>query len=278
MYVLFLIPLLLELIIPQSEKPAWTPEWALLILVVVMLVSAFLAGWFNMVGKACTRYLTNIAPTREPNLQTALEGFTLFREFLPGVSRYFPTMLVGYLIQALVVFGLFLWMRPLWDKNLPVLEQFYQDGLPTVAKLSALPPAQLLDLNELSMAILVSASIYVGFSLITMLWPAFVILHRDNVFTAYWRSLVQFFRDPFRLLLISLLLFGLQFLFTLGFVTTVASVMLLAAFCQFASLLTEIYRAVVLFVYVYETTGKPVPFDDETDKPDEEDVGEPPVI
>lgn len=257
-YILLLLSLVISLVFPQSEVPSWEWRWIALFSVLLLLVAAFMAGWFGMIRKACVRYFEQNRETMNPT-DLALEGFTLFSGFLPGIARYFPSVVVGVLIQAMVVLGLFLMVQPVWAQNSALLEQVFkqasQGRQEVEAIVRSLTPAQLGQLNEFFLVLMTALLIYVGFYLLTMLWPAFLVLYNESAVKAYWRSITQFFKDPFALLLLWALFLSTQFVLHL---LTVALPTLLAAIFQLLGLMVEVYMGVVLFVYACHKVGKPV--------------------
>jgi hypothetical protein len=269
-YIFLLGLFLFGAILGQAGLPAMDWHWLLLGLIMLLIFAAIMAGWFNMVATACNRFL---AQPREQALQpvSPLDAFTLFRAFLPGIGQFFPNVALGYLIQIAMGVLLLLTAQPLWSKNAALLEKMATLGIDERLRfLETLNQAQLLSLSQLSMVMLAALVVYALFAMLIMLWPAFVIYYGDNAFTACLRSIRQFFRDPLRLLAISLLLFLIKVpLFFLGssINPTGTTFSLLSAGIQLLSLLVEIYAAIVLFVYVYQFVGKPIeqPDEDESD-------------
>jgi hypothetical protein len=243
--------------------PAIDWRWLALILLVSLTIAAFLCGWFSMIAKACGNYFE--APKEKLlSLGYIPQAFSLFREFLPGVSRLFPAMALGVLLHTAVVMGLLWWVHPALEKLWTLLQTLQANGNDQM-DLTPYEPALQAISREMSKASLV----YVAFSLLTMLWPAFVVYYHDNALTAYCRSAMQFLRDPLRLIGIGVFFFCLQAVLSLGMFTNSEMV---AIFSQFAGWLAEIYMAVVLFVYVYRMVGKPVP------EAAEEPAEEPPAV
>lgn len=264
MYVLLFFQLLVSQIVPKSEMPALDWRWALLAIVVALLTAAIMAGWFSMIATACTRYLERkekgAAETVSP-----IEPFTLFREFLPGIGARFPQFTLSLIIQIAFIALLGFLVYPYWMKNQALVMELLKDRAEGRTTPPVLTFPQQQQLAELLLMMLASMLLHLLFMLLTMLWPAYVTLYRDNAFKAYWRSFVQFIRDPFRFLAISGIFVFVQILRLLGVAAgqSWAGVVLV-----FMALLAEIYTFIVLFVYAYEVVGKPVPEprlnDDET--------------
>ncbi|HEY9686878.1 MAG TPA: hypothetical protein V6C52_07900 [Coleofasciculaceae cyanobacterium] len=254
MYVVLFSWLLLNLVIPKGEMPSLDLRWGLLALVTLMMMAAIQAGWFNMIAKACIRYMDAQAKeSQEP--VSPLEAFTLFREFLPGISGYFPQFTLGTIVQTgvLLLFGSMAY--PAWLKNQALFQELFRIATEGSKNLPMLSMAQQQHLGEFMLIMLLALLMYALFWLITMLWPAYVILYEDNALKACWRSFMQFLRDPFRLLAISGVFLIAQFLPALGLLTGDS---LVAIVFHFTGMLIEIYAFIVMFVYVYQVVGKPI--------------------
>lgn len=279
-YIFLLGLFLFGAILGQAGMPTMDGHWLLLGFIMLLIFAAIMAGWFNMVATACTRFL---AQPREQALQpvSPLDAFTLFRAFLPGVGQFFPNIALGYLIQIVMGALLMLTVQPLWAKNAALLEKMTALGIDERMRfIQTLTQAQLVSLSELSMVMLAVLLVYALFAMLIMLWPTFVIYYGDNALKACLRSIRQFFRDPLRLLAISLflLLIKAPFFFIGSSINpSGAAFSLLSAGMQLLSLLVEIYGAIVLFVYVYQAVGKPIELPEENES-DEDLTDEPPSI
>ena len=58
------------------------------------ITSAFISGWFNMF-KRCVETPVN---ENQPEKEQVEDSFYLFKEFFPGVGKYFVNILVGLLL------------------------------------------------------------------------------------------------------------------------------------------------------------------------------------
>jgi hypothetical protein len=280
-YIFLLGLFVFGVILGQAGSPGMDWHWFLLAFILLLILAAMMAGWFNMVALACVRFLE--AQPRGQALQpvSPLDAFSLFRAFLPGIGRFFVNIAFGYFIQIAVATLLLLAAQPLWVKNTALLEKMASLGLDDRLRyIETLSQAQLTSLSELSLFLLGALVVYAVFAMLIMLWPAFVVYYGDNALKACWRSIRQFLRDPLRLVAISLFLLALKIpFFFLGSSlnpTGSASVSFLAAGVQLLSLLVEIYAAIVIFVYVYQAVGKPVLVLDEPASDDTAD--EPPSL
>ncbi len=264
-YVFFLGLLLLSLSVSQPEAPSLALRWILMLAVGLVLFTAIMAGWYNMVALACIRYLgtPNKSIYRE---RAVIDAFTLFQAFLPGVGQFFLPVLGGYLIQWGMTVLLLVPVYPLLVKNLPLLEKLpTSDFLTLYNTLDHLPIAQVESLNTMILSLLGALAVNALFSWLTLLWPAFVIVYDENPLKACYRSILQFFRDPLRLLGLSLLLFTIWLpLFLTSKLLVTLNNMLLGAACELTLLLLFIYAAVSIFVYTIQTLGLPQPKSTET--------------
>lgn len=253
MYVLLFFSLLLVSIWPQGELPSWEPRWMLLVAVMALLTAAFMSGWFNMIATASHRYITR-QKGKPMDVAATVEAFKLFGEFLPGVGRFFLPFALGIAIQGLVVFLLYLGLQDLISVNMNVFEKIAEaPPYERNAILTTLTPEELNRFADLALAMIGSMAVYGLYTLLTMFWPALVILYGHNVFKAFWLSIRQFFRDPWRILALGLFFLSAQLVLTL--MMSLGAVMFIVS--QFLALMLEIYMAVVLFVYIMAALGAP---------------------
>jgi hypothetical protein len=281
-YIFLLGLFVFSIILSQAGMPSLDTRWLLLGMVMLLIFAAIMAGWFNMVATACTRYLDK---PREVALEqtSPLDAITLFRAFLPGISRFFPTITIGYLIQIGMAILLLLPTQPLWAKNSAVLEKIVSMDIQERSQfIQGLSTAQLVSLSEFSLMVTAGLLIYWLFSLLIMLWPAFVLYYGDNAFKACFRSMLQYLKDPLWMIGICLFFLGLKApLFLLSSSVGPPSpgqFSLGAVAVQLISLLVEIYTAIVIFVYVYQRVGKPSLQPEEEVLENPSDSDEPPGI
>ena len=275
-YVFLFALLLFELIMPNAGMPELELRWLLLGGIMLLLIAAIMAGWFNMVAQACDRFL-NKPREQAMTKHSPVEAFTLFRHFLPGVSKFVLPVAQGYLIQFLPVLILVIATQALWVDAFPLMKKLaFMDVAQQMKTIEALPPAERAGLQQLMLTITFGALGYLGFSLLIMLWPAFAILYRENGLQACWHSFARFFRDPVRMISLSAIVIALRLPVILVTGLTGGSNMFIAATAQLLGLLIEIYLPVVMFVYVYQIVGKPVFPSEESDS--ERSVQAPPAI
>ena len=260
MYVFFFGLLLLSFMISRAEAPTLEIRWLLWLAVSLLLFTAIMAGWYNMVALACTRFL---GTPREatPRERSVIEAFTLFQAFLPGVGLYFLPVLGGYLIQWGMTALLVLPVYPLMVKSLPLIQKLPTGDFHALYNvLDQLSSAQIQSLNLMFLSLLGVLVVNALFSWLTILWPAFVILYDENPLKACYRSIRQFFKDPLNLIGLSLLLCAAWVpLFLASKVFAALNNMLLGAASELLILLLFIYGAVSIFVYAIQTLGMPKP-------------------
>ena len=260
-YVFFLALLLLGMILPQNEAPAFELRWYLLFGIVLLLSAALMAGWFNMLAVACDRFLGR--PSSSP-LQTMapLEALSLFKEFLPGISRWFLPITGGFCLQ-LAMLAFVLWpLQSLFSKYGHILMQLAQLPSASLSQQSfyKLPEWQQNEISSAGFLLLIGLLIYALLSFMASLWPAFVVYYDNNPLKAYFRSIFQIFKDPLGLIGLYALIFLLRLPMAVLYAFAGASNNdLLIAGSRMLHLTMEIFILVLMFVYVYRTCGKPTP-------------------
>lgn len=264
----FLLAWLLVIwVLPQTEMPSLEMRWILLFVVLFLWFAAVMAGLYNMVSLACDRFLSR---SREQALReiTPMDALTLFKAFLPGVSRFFMPIVGGYLIQ-LAMAVLLLWpAQQMLAKYWPMmLKMSGLDFNHRLALMKSMSMAQQDDLLSLGTMLMVGMAVFILFGLMTMLWPAFVVYYRNNPLKACFRSMAQFFKDPLTLLSLVVVLVGLRL--SLGLVNSLGASgnFILTLISLLMNLFVEIFITIVVFVYVYKTVGKPIPEPEEKETP-----------
>lgn len=263
-YVFFLFMLIASFVLGPSISPVslnvrTLTLWGLLLL----LFSAFMAGFYHMISQACQQYLLaqeDNRPEALPNRkrEAVITAFSLFRDFLPGIGQFFLPVTIGYMVQFGVLAALGWNLHPLWLKVMPILmrtESLLNSGKSPEQVASWLTFTQQTELAEFVFGILIVVGLYGIFSGLTLLWPVFMVLYGKNPLKAYGLSIKQFFKDPVRLLLLSLLFLGIKLL--LSFLT-LSGGMFVDILGRLALLLLEIYMSISLFVYAWLVIGKPV--------------------
>jgi hypothetical protein len=264
-YVFFLFMLIASFVLGPSVTPTMRLDtrtfalWGMLLL----LFSAFMAGFYYMISQACQRYLFAHEASRPEALpnrkhEAVTGAFGLFRDFLPGIGQFFLPITIGYVIQFGVLGALAWNLNPLWVKVMPLLirmETLVNAGRTPEQVVSWLSLTQQTELAELIVGILLVILVYGVFSLLTLLWPVFIVLYEKNPLKAYGLSLKHFFKDPVRLMLLSVFFLAAKLLFSFF---TLSAGMFVDILGRLALLLLEIYMTITLFVYAWLVIGKPV--------------------
>jgi hypothetical protein len=218
------------------------------------------------------------ASTEPPAVDSFFEPFKRFNAFLPGVGEHFWSFVLGNGIQILV--GLFLlaisYLIIDQTTGFPS-DNIAKDLMTQAEKLATTQEMKKYLLNlptpeqdKIAFALLCftgSMLVYMGFSTLTFLWPAFVVSHHVGAFKAYWLSLRQFFKDPGRILLMALFLI-LSYM-TMGQLGQ-ADNGILAIFVQFFIFFIQTLFSVLLIVYVLQASPLPMHPKDQEDQKEPE--------
>lgn len=93
-------------LLPLSSKSGGPSVFYILLFIIPALLAVFLSGWLNMF-KACVEATTdgNLAESKRTE-----DSFLLFKEFFPGVEKYFVKIALGILnfICLFLLFNLFM--------------------------------------------------------------------------------------------------------------------------------------------------------------------------
>ena len=179
------------------------PAIIIIILSLVGLFCAFLAGWFNMFHKCVQNSFDENITEKE----MAENSPALFKEFTPGVGKYFLKVFVGLIIYV-VLFYLFLTFSsylcekfigfPQSVSKTDITQAVFSESkaLEVLNKLSKHDKILILKWN---LVILFSTGV---FSFLTMFWLPAMIAENKNPFSAYLASLVKILQKPFQTLII----------------------------------------------------------------------------
>lgn len=266
----------------QGEAPSLESKWVLLAVCILLLNIACYAGWFSMIVSAVRDHciqitaLINHPETPEQASQDAdnrpdpfLTPFKHFTAFIPGVGQFFNGFMVGYGLQILFLLFLCLigYLVVEYTSGFPDhLEKLFDVYHPEEVRKYLLKanPAQLKKFEVLNLALLGIMLLNALFSLLTYLWPAFMVVHRVGPFKAYGKSMAQFVRDPF-------LLTFLMFLFIASFLSMSAasqtSNFILSIMMDFCRVILMTFSSVLTVLYVFQLGEVPDPILDIEDEP-----------
>jgi hypothetical protein len=274
-YVYFLFSLVTLFVIQgPSDSLGSADALAFLLLGLLGLIfSAFMAGLYYMAGNVCRRYLQpDIGDSwGQPSKRLKAVSFSIFKDFLPGIGRYFMPMVLGYAVQVACLAALLWSLNPLWLRAVVILRpvmdkmlQHHREMITSQQLMAALSASQKNTLIDLFMGFLMVLLGYGLFWLLTCLWPIMLLWYTGNPLRAYWLSLRQFFRDPLRLLSIGVCYSVLAVL--LSFVMMLDG-LFLALFARLGFLLLSIGLTITLFVYAWRVIGPPTVDEDKDEEP-----------
>lgn len=186
--VLFLFLFSIYLGVAQNA-PATTISAILLLITIVLMFSAFFAGWFFMVRKAVELNKKEFIIDDDKSRAS----FELMKEIPIGVGEYF----LSFLGAAFLYFGLFVFVSFIAyqvgmhfigkvDLDLRVLKLALESSAAMKAFISSLSPQQLVKLNAWYLMVLSCMTI---FSFLTMFWAAEIIFKTKNAFVAFFKAL-----------------------------------------------------------------------------------------
>lgn len=176
------------------------------IILLILMTSAFIAGWFNMIKLAITDYKD------EPN--------SLIKEFVPGVGEYFlPSLGAFFIILTTIITALtisyFIGINNIGDPGISseALTNALKDSVALKNFVANLNTEQLVKINLWNSLILTTTA--VSYFLIFLYIPA-LFLKNKNPFVAYLISLKDLFsKKIFKTLAIFLLILMLSFFLSL---------------------------------------------------------------
>lgn len=273
-YVLLLGLMLTALLSPKEAMPSLDTRWLFMSGILLLLMGSFIAGWFNMIATACRRFIER-SKLNTSTSNDMMDNLTLFKAFLPGISMHLLSVTANFLILGGLIFLFSVLIQPLWEQNIGFIEAQVARGHFDPQALLSLPPKQLEQMQELALLFWFAFICIVVFMMLTALWPAFVTLYGDNIFKAYWQSILKFFRDPFRFLFLTALYLGSQLVFMMISAALAPASTLLGVTIQLFGLMFSIYAMITLFMYTIRTTERPLmaePLDEPTPKQPDDDA------
>lgn len=233
--------LLMGFILNPAGRLRFDSAGIVLLLSVCGLFCAFIAGWFNMFYKSVE---LQSKPDLSPE-ERAVRSVGLFKEFFPGVGKFFPKIVYGLVIYGLLVFLAFLLIH---FTGIILVKYFgysggskFSDLLNLIIadkKTSGLDTIAINQWNILSLLL----------SYFTMFWIQAVILTDKHPVQAYFES----FRAAIKAPLTTIVIFMSSWLSMMtisGFIAITYS----NIFAQFLGLmlmiLTLVYFIMMAFVY-----------------------------
>lgn len=245
MFPLLLFLLILRLISSLMIMGGVSP---IIIFPIMGLFCAFGAGWFNMFHKSLEFSHSQVLVGEEK----VINRVNLFKEFFPGVEKYFLKIIFGNILY----FALIIILNNILD--------FFEDkfiGIPRIVNQikdlgSSVDYSKFLMLlnsaSEADKSILVIRSflfllLLVIFSYLTMFWVQAIISENKNIFSAYFESLKMIIKKPFTTIIIfiaylgSLIIISILYSKFLNYFTQMLGL--------FLFLLTIVYFTMMNFLY-----------------------------
>lgn len=283
-YPFLLLLLILMMVMPEAGPPpllastsgetAGFPLLELAFYLGILLIGmAFMAGLFNMTYRAVRIYWEDKkrGEAGEAEEQEASEilwrPFGLMKEFFPGIGRYFVRFTIGGLVQfvfmALLAAAFFYYLEQ--TGGVPeVLGQLSRESTESeiVEAFTSLPVEDKVQLNRLAGFLLGAMLAYGLFWMLTMFWPAFVVMMEATAIRGYTNSLRQFTGDPLGVFGIGALFFVVTMVLSL----LLSGSMVLVVLRQFLFIFVHLYFIIVTFVYLIYRYGLPSERDGEKEK------------
>jgi len=176
------------------------------LLLFVGLLAAFLSGWFNMFKK-CTETSVD---QNEPNDKRVSDPFYLYKEFFPGVGKYFTKIILG-IVMIFLLFNILMFMLEVI--LMPMLATF--DSFSREEMGEALKGAEAItefwggisdsDKAKLIKIIGIEFIFSILFIYLTMFWAQLVILEENYPIKTLKKSVMTIIKDPART---SIIFFG----------------------------------------------------------------------
>jgi hypothetical protein len=275
------------------DLPVGEYRWWLMMGFTVLLMIAFLSGWYKMMHTVAlhwTLHWRGLPIPQEPedtsaepamvmrngkDLDTDKQAqdrpgfyprgttlFPLIGEFFGGIGEFY----LQVALALLIVFGLQAGLTGLLGQsiqppaNLDAAFNAYQHSLSTThpeqafsAWLKSQPEAGRQALYSFVGAWFGLLMAGVGLFLLTFLWPAFLIVWRVSAFQALWRSLRQWIRDPLGMFLLA----AMWVLYVFSAMTLFQSSPELDFLAQLGHFMLLSFNLLLQFLYVIQVAGSP---------------------
>lgn len=174
-----------------------------------LLTAAFLSGWFFMAKSAVQEFVqpkTEEAEAAEEAVRKPDAGFSILKQFFPGVGEYFLSisaalfiyfvLFVVAIIAALKLGNLFLANPNISFAQIQALTVSAESAKKVV---SALSDSQILLINKWSLYLFLVSTVY---NFVTMLFFAAIFYESKNPFVAFFKSIVVLLKNFFSVFVI----------------------------------------------------------------------------
>jgi len=289
-YPLLFYLILVDVVFPTAvttHGPLGEWTWVAWLVLFVLMLSAFSAGWLNMFyyltgyhrfGEAFRPNLEEEASGREgkktivdpetglfksvvpekKSTEPSFQPFRLFQQFVPGVGEHFVPMVLGWTVYFVVMAAIF-WV--VHDQVMahggypPVLMELMQLGQrgpeyqqELLSRMQSLTLAEQEAVAQLGNRYLVGLLILGLFTLVTLFWSPLVIIRRTNAVEAYWQSVRLVMQHPLPVVFLGLFyLSGFMLMSFVGGLNLMAGMVL-----WFLWLYVDMTLIIFMFLWVFE--------------------------
>lgn len=247
-FILFMLIMTIVLGSFGNIDKGMSPAVVLLFISCFCLIAAFLAGWYPLFVKAIQNSY-NASATPE---EKAYMSFSTLKEFLPGVGKYFWSVLGGMVLYIAIIIllsklSLILGMKfiGLSDNILPdKILNALSDQKTLENFIKNLSVSEQLQLIKWDILILSTSAI---FSYLTMFWFQSIIINSENPIKAFGSNLKALFAKPF----VTFSLFLLYWITNMlaGILAGLGNNFLFQLFNLFIMIFLTAYFIMVNFVY-----------------------------
>jgi len=216
-----------------------------ILVAIIALKGVFLSGWLNMFHMC----LENNNNENISDDQKTLNSLNLYKEFFPGVGKYFQKIFWGILILLLIInlfeSAIFHFLGNFKSFSIETLPQALSaktDFQPFWDKISHADKIKILKITAID-------TFFIGLlSYFTMLWSQFVVVEDKKPVNAFVSSLKAVLNDPVNTFLIFvfslisfILILGLNFIAGQNILSQLLSLMLFAYVIVYYTMMTFLY-------------------------------------
>lgn len=194
---LFFFLLINILITPEIFKGGFSTPAMILLISIAGLYCAFLAGWYCMFHKS----IEYVEKLNLPPEEKAINSLNIFKEFFPGVGKYFYKVVLGMIIYFLFIFILSILIHIIGTFMIGIPENFFvsimkksfKSNAEVIAFMKSISPAEKIKLFKWNLLVVSLGGL---FSYLTMFWVQAIIADNKNPFVAYLESIKTVFKNP----------------------------------------------------------------------------------
>lgn len=218
----------------------------LLLLTIVLMISAFFAGWFYMVKKAVDLDKNVLIVDEEKSKAS----FQLLKEIPVGIGEYFLSFIGAFILYCGLILGVMLLTYAVGihfigkiGLSLEQLRLAMTSSAAMKALVKSMPMDELARLNAWNILVLI---VSVVFSFITMLWPVQIIKDTKNPLIAFFKSIQSIFKNPLGAIILFVYISFVNFI--VSFLNAIST---LNPILYFFSMLIYFYFLVYIVVLVF---------------------------